>query len=160
MMEYEVVKLNEKKVVGIEARTNNGSPEMGAVIGGLWGRFYGAGIYENIQNKSNGKALGIYTDYEADETADYTIMTACEVEPEQSGELPEGAVERVIPGGTYAKFVVKGDLHQAVAQFWQELWQMELDRAFVCDFEEYQNGDMENAVIHVYIGLVEKGGAE
>lgn len=155
-MEYEVVKLKEKKVVGIEARTNNGSPEMGAVIGGLWGRFYGTGIYTNIQNKINDKALGIYTDYEADETADYTFMTACEVEPEPVGQLPQGAAERVIPEGTYAKFVVKGELHQAVAEFWQKLWQMDLDRTFVCDYEEYQNGDMENAEIHVYIGVKEE----
>lgn len=41
----------------------------------------------------------------------------------------------------------------AVAQFWQELWKMDLPRSFVCDFEEYQNADPENAEIHIYIGL-------
>ena len=35
-MNYEIVNLEEKRVVGLAARTNNQSPEMGAVIGGLW----------------------------------------------------------------------------------------------------------------------------
>lgn len=33
-MEYEIVTLDEKTAVGITARTNNASPDMGAVIGG------------------------------------------------------------------------------------------------------------------------------
>lgn len=55
--------------------------------------------------------------------------------------------------GKYAKFIVKGHMITAVAQFWQELWKMDLDRAFVCDFEEYQNDDCENAEVHIYIGV-------
>lgn len=35
-MKYEVITLEEKIVAGIEARTNNTSPNMGMVIGGLW----------------------------------------------------------------------------------------------------------------------------
>ncbi len=38
-MNYEIVQLEEMKAVGIKARTNNTSPDMGAVIGGLWGNF-------------------------------------------------------------------------------------------------------------------------
>ena len=41
----------------------------------------------------------------------------------------------------------------AVREFWRELWNMDLNRAFVCDFEEYQNADPENAEIHMYISL-------
>lgn len=43
----------------------------------------------------------------------------------------------------------------AVQQFWTELWKMNLKRSFVCDFEEYQNADVENAEIHIYISLKE-----
>lgn len=153
-MEYEIVKLHEKKVVGLQARTNNSSPDMAKVIGGLWQRFFGEGIYSAIENKKDGKALGIYTDYEGNETCDYTILVACE------GEKPkkeiEGTVYRTIPAGTYARFVVKGDLHQAVAAFWAELWNMDLPRSFGTDFEEYQNSDEKNAEIHMYIGLKEE----
>ena len=61
-----------------------------------------------------------------------------------------------IPAGKYAKFVVHGNMLQAVAEAWQTIWQMELPRSFQCDFEEYQNDDMgDNAEVHIYIGLKE-----
>ncbi len=153
-MDYEIVTLEEKTAVGVSARTNNTSPEMSAVIGGLWNRFYNEGIYASIPKKANAKALGIYTDYAGDEKADYTALVACE-----TAELPAGndyAVCR-IPAGKYAKFVVHGNMVQAVAEAWQTIWQMELPRSFQCDFEEYQNDDMgDNAEVHIYIGLKEK----
>ena len=136
-MNYEIVTLKEKIVVGISARTNNLSPDMGAVIGGLWNRFYNEGIYASIPEKTNGKALGIYTDFAEDEKADYTAMVACETS-----------------AGRYARFVIHGDMGQAVASAWQEIWQMDLPRTFQCDFEEYQDDCMDQAEIHIYIGLI------
>ena len=47
-MKYEIVQLNEKLVVGLCARTNNQAPDMGQVIGGLWTRFYGEGVYGEV----------------------------------------------------------------------------------------------------------------
>ena len=151
-MKYEIVTLNEKIAVGISARTNNLSPDMGAVIGGLWKRFYQEGVYASIPEKTDGKALGIYTDYAGDEKSDYTAIVACEAahEPEEG----EYTVCR-IPAGRYAKFVIHGDMVQAVAAAWQEIWQMNLPRTFQCDFEEYQDDSMEHAEIHIYVGLLE-----
>lgn len=150
-MKYEIVNLQEKKVAGISARTNNSSPDMGAVIGGLWQRFYGEGIYPSIGHKANEKALGIYTDYAEGEAGDYTVVVACELA--DTDAVPEGIKTWTVPGGRYAKFVVKGDMVKAVADFWTELWSMDLPRAYVCDFEEYQNDSMDEAEIHIYIGL-------
>jgi len=152
-MNYEIVDLKEKLVVGLIARTNNNAPDMGAVIGNLWNRFYQEGIYSAIQKKTNEKALGIYTDYARDEKEDYSVLVACEVENVES--LPEGTLTRSIPAGKYAKFVVKGHMQKAVADFWQELWSIDLPRLYSYDFEEYQNGDMEHAEIHIYIALKE-----
>ena len=150
MMNYEIVTRKEKIAAGISARTNNLSPDMGAVIGGLWSRFYGEGIYDSIPRRANGKAMGIYTDYAGDERSDCTLVVACEAEREPEGD--EFAVCR-IPAGRYAKFIVRGDMVKAVAAAWQEIWQMELDRAFRCDFEEYQDDCMGETEVHIYIGL-------
>lgn len=150
-MNYEVVELSEKTVVGLTARTNNSAPDMTSVIGGLWGRFFGEGIFAAIRQKANDKSLGIYTDYAGNEHDDYSIVVACEVNAADT--VPSGAVVKTIPAGRYAKFVVQGHLHTAVAAFWQQLWAMELPRAYTCDFEEYQNADPDNALIHIYIGL-------
>ena len=151
-MNYEIVTLEEKIVAGISARTNNTSPDMGAVIGGLWNRFYQQGVYTSIPGKANEKALGIYTDYAGDEKADYTAMVACEVTEE-----PQGGAYTVyrVPAGRYAKFVIHGDMVQAVGAAWQEIWRMDLPRCFQCDFEEYQDDSMENAEIHIYVGLTD-----
>lgn len=148
---YEVVQLEKKTVAGLSARTNNAAPDMGRVIGGLWESFYKPDMYAAIGNRANDKSLGIYTDYAGDEKDDYTVMVGCEVE--KAEELPEGAVVREVPAGSYAKFIVKGHMQRAVAEFWEELWKMDLPRAFGCDFEEYQNSSMEEAEIHIYISL-------
>lgn len=153
-MKYEIVTLEEKIAVGLSARTNNASPDMGAVIGGLWNRFYGEGIYTSIPGRVSEKALGIYTDYAGDEKSDYTVVVACEASQE-----PQGGAYTLcrIPAGPYAKFIVRGDMVQAVAAAWQEIWQMDLPRSFQCDFEEYQDDSMDNAEIHIYVGLTKDG---
>lgn len=150
-MEYEIVTLQEKKAVGVAARTNNKDPEAGAVIGGLWEKLFYGGVYPAIGHKANAKALGIYTDYEGDDKGSYTAIAGCEVESAE--RLEEGLTVCTIPAGRYAKFIVRGDMVKAVAAFWTELWSMDLPRSFVCDFEEYQDERMEDAEIHIYIGL-------
>lgn len=148
---YEIVTLEEKIAVGVAARTDNTSPEAGAVIGGLWSRFFQEGIYASIPDKVNEKALGIYTDYTGEEKTGYQAMAACETAraPKEEGAY---TVCR-IPAGRYAKFVVYGDMVKAVSAAWQAIWQMDLPRSFVCDFEEYQDDRMEDAEIHLYVGL-------
>ncbi|MDO4273889.1 MAG: GyrI-like domain-containing protein [Eubacteriales bacterium] len=151
-MKYEIVTLEEKIVAGLAARTNNLSPDSPMVIGGLWQRFYGEGVYQSLTEKINDKTLGIYTDYAGNEKDDYTVMVACELKKLEN--IPENVSVKHIDSGKYAKFVIKGKMDEIVPAFWQELWQMDLPRAFGSDFEEYQNSDMENAEVHVYISLI------
>lgn len=150
MMHYEIVNLSEKTIAGFSARTSNASPAMGQVIGGLWQKLYAPDGCLRLKNRVNDKALGVYTDYADDEKAEYTAIAACEV---NSMDIPDGFTLRKIPAGTYAKFIIHGNMITAVQQFWTELWKMPLNRSFLCDFEEYQNADPEHAEIHIYIGI-------
>lgn len=152
-MNYEIVNLPEKRVVGVTARTKNSDPDMPVIIGGLWNHFYQDGIYSKITHKTSDKSLGIYSDYENDFLGEYDITVGYEVSNDSS-VLPD-TILKIIPSGRYAKFVVKGHMQKAVADFWSKLWEMNLDRSYQCDFEEYQNSDMENAEIHIYISLKE-----
>lgn len=154
-MNYEIVSLEEKTIVGFSARTNNASPEMGEVIGGLWRKLYSENGCALLDGRVNGKAVGVYTDYDNNHTGDYTVIAACEVS--QAQNIPEHMTVRKIPAGKYAKFVVKGNMLTAVSDFWRKLWDMDLNRTFVCDFEEYQNADFDNAEIHIYISVNEVG---
>lgn len=150
-MNYEVVNLKEKKLVGVNIRTNNSDPNMSNDIGELWNEFFTKGIFSEIENKVNGRTIGLYSNYESDFTGDYDMTVACEVNDDK--EIPKCTIVKKIPAGKYAKFIVKGHMQKAVYEFWQELWTMNLDRAYTCDFEEYINSDIDNAEINIYIAL-------
>ena len=44
-------------------------------------------------------------------------------------------------------------VQKAVEAAWNEIWNMDLDRSYVADFEEYLNSDYDNAKIDIYISL-------
>ena len=151
-MNYEIVELNEKTVVGLNARTSNNDENMTQVIGGLWQHFFADGIYHSILNKKNACSIGLYSNYENGAMGAYDVTVCCEVS--KCEDLPTGTKIKTIPAGKYAKFVVKGHMQTAVAEFWTKLWSMDLNRKYSCDFEEYQSGgDMENGEIHMYISI-------
>ncbi|MFV0517019.1 MAG: GyrI-like domain-containing protein [Aminipila sp.] len=145
-MKYEVVNLDEKVIVGVSAVTGNSDPDMGKIIGGLWCKLYQEGIHETIKNRVNEYAIGLYSNYEKDT---YCVTAGCEVSKAENQEL----TVKVIPQGRYAKFSVHGHMEKAVAEAWEKIWQMDLDRSFTGDFEEYLNADFENADIDLYIAL-------
>lgn len=145
-MKYEVVNLEEKIVVGVSAVTSNDSPDMGAVIGGLWEKLYQGGINDKIKNKVNQYAIGLYSDYSGEK---YTVTAGNEVSANENEDLSV----KIIPAGKYAKFQIHGNMVTAVADAWNEIWNMNLERSFTGDFEEYLNSDWENADINIYIAL-------
>lgn len=152
-MKYEIVYLSEKIVVGLMKETTNINNKAVNDIGLLWQEFLQSGVYKQIDDKLNNRAIGLYTDYQGDFTKPYNFFACCEVG--KANDVTEPLVSKKILSGKYAKFIVKGNVQKAVGEFWSELWNMNLDRKYSCDFEEYQNNtdDMENAEIHIYISL-------
>lgn len=147
-MNYEVVTLKEKILVGLNGTTGNNDPEMGAIIGGLWQTFYQTGVHETVKNKVNSYAIGLYSDYLSDR---YQITVGNEVSELENPTL----TSKIIPAGKYAKFHVKGDMG-AVAEAWGKIWQMEeigALRTYTGDFEEYLTADVTNGLIDIYIAI-------
>lgn len=145
-MNYEIVELKEKLVIGISVVTGNDDPEMGRIIGGLWNNLYQGGVNSKIQNKINEYAIGLYSDYKDNK---YEVTVGNEVSKLEDNDY----VSKVIPAGKYAKFSISGHMQKAVAEAWGEIWSMNLDRSYIADFEEYLNSDYENAKIDIYISL-------
>lgn len=145
-MNYEIVNLEEKIIVGVSAITSNDDPKMGQVIGELWEKLYQGGINKIIKNKANEYAIGLYSDYEDNK---YCVTVGNEVSRVENEEL----VVKKIPSGKYAKFFIEGHMKKAVAEAWSEIWQMDLERSYKVDFEEYLNADYDNAKINIYIAL-------
>ena len=145
-MNYEIMNLEEKIIVGVSAITSNDDPKMGEVIGSLWGKLYEGGINEIIKNKVNEYAIGLYSDYENNK---YCVTVGNEVSSVENEEL----IVKKIPAGKYAKFSIEGHMQKAVAEAWNKIWQMDLDRSYKADFEEYLNADYDNAKINIYISV-------
>lgn len=148
-MKYEIVTLKEKKIVGVSARTGNDSPDMQAVIGGLWQQYYEGNVCQKIAQKVNDYAYGIYSEYR-DET--YQVTVGAEV-----SELSENEEFQTlsIPEGKYARFQVIGDMVKDVAAAWAQIWQLDLERIYTTDFEEYVAYDGTNSTVNIYIAIKE-----
>lgn len=142
-MNYEIVELKKKTIVGFSARTSNEDPQMGAIIGDLWKQLYTPENTEKIQNRVNAYAIGLYSDYDKEE---YQVTAGFEVSDAESGI---NFTVKTIPAGRYAKFSVHGDMIKAVANSWKEIWETPLDRTFTGDFEEY----LSQEDIDIYIAI-------
>lgn len=147
-MEYKIVDLEEKIVVGVSTITGNQDVDMVKKIGDLWVKLYEGGVNSKILNKVNEFAIGLYSDYRQDGC--YTVTAGNEVSKAENKDL----TVKIIPKGNYAKFSVKGHMEKAVASAWADIWQTPLDRSFTGDFEEYLNSDFENCSIDIYIALM------
>lgn len=145
-MNYEVVNLKSKILVGVSAITGNNDPKMNEIIGSLWEKLYSQKINTTIKNNINDYAIGLYSDYSKDQ---YCVTCGIEVSEPKNDEL----TVKIIPAGKYAKFSIHGNIEKVVAEAWEEIWKMDLDRSFTGDFEEYLNNDWNNADIDIYIAL-------
>ncbi len=151
-MNYEAVYLEEKIVAGIVTRTSNKAPDMGKVIGEAWQKFYEGGIYSVIADKKNNNTIGLYTNYEDKINGAYDVMICCEIS-RQENLLGKSHMKKIVKG-KYAKFVVKGKAKEAVGEFWAKIWEMDLDRKYTFDFEEYISGcEIDEQEIHIYISI-------
>lgn len=152
-MKYEIVELEEKVVEGIRIKTTNQEGKSVQDIGMTWQKLFEYGVYNRIQNKVNNKTIGLYTEYEGDYTKPYIFIAGAEVSKEEKDN--EELANKVIQKGKYAKFVIIGNVKKSVGQAWQEIWNMNLNRKYTCDFEEYQNNseDMQKQEIHIYIAI-------
>ncbi|QOR35032.1 GyrI-like domain-containing protein [Clostridium sp. 'deep sea'] len=149
-MKYELITLTEMQIVGLAVKADN-SEEEAFVIGNTWQRFFDESIMNSINNKITSLGIGLYANYESDALGSYTFLCGCEVTKNKNPEL--NAI--TIPAGKYGKFTIKGHPVNDLMKAWQEIWQMQLNRKFTCDFEvyHYDNEDMNNQTIDIYIAL-------
>lgn len=151
-MNYEIVTLAEKKLAGFNARTSNDDPNMNSDIGKLWQQLFETGTFFTMKNKVNQYSIGLYSNYENGASGKYDITVGCEVT--SFNEIPAGMIEKTIPAGNYAKFVVIGDMKDAVCKAWENIWSLPLDRTYTGDFEEYiSTNETGDAEIHIYIAI-------
>jgi len=148
------VKIEPFKVIGIAVRTTNENGKSAQDIGQLWGKFMSERIAEQIPNRIDASVFSIYTNYQGDHTKPYDTILGCKVST--LGSIPEGMVGQSFDGGSYGKFVSKGDLTQGVVfGTWAEINQQKINRVFTADFELYgeKAQNPTDAEVEVYVGI-------
>lgn len=152
-MNYEIVNLDEKKLVGIGMKTKNDDPKVGEKIGGLWTRVFQEDIYNKINNRNSDYPICLYSDYTNTDVSgyelEYDITIGFTVDEMKNSEY----IVKTIPKGKYAKFSVRGNVATATMEVWDKVWNMNLNRSYTGDFEEYLNNSMDDAEIAIYIAL-------
>jgi len=141
-------------VVGIAVRTSNQNGQAAADIGNLWKKFLNEDFVQQIPDKADETVYCIYTDYESDHTRPYTTVLGCKVN--SCGALPVGFVSVLVSGGSYQKFTAVGKLMDGiVVDQWIQIWESNLDRQYLADFEVYGSKahHATAAEVDIYIGL-------
>ena len=148
------VTIEQFNVIGISVTTTNENGKSAQDIGELWGKFMSEGMAVKIPNKIDHSVYSIYTNYQGDHTKPYDTILGCKVS--SLDEIPEGMVGQSFDGGTYGKFISKGDLTKGVVfGTWMEINEQKLDRVFSADFELYgeKAQNPTDAEVEVYVGI-------
>lgn len=161
-MHQTLVTLPEKKILGIQIRTNNSlevNPETGKILPTLQ-QYFQEKLFEKIQNRTKpGSTFCCYTDYESDHTGDYTYFIGEEVE--SFDNQPTDLDTLLIPAQHYSVFTtLPGPIPDVIRNAWFSIWKMtDSDfsgtRRYHTDFEVYNEraSNPQQAVIDIYIGI-------
>ena len=151
-IDYEIVRKPKQFIIGLAVRTDNEKamtdiPEICSTFQDDW--------QEKIPNCVNDDIVCAYMEYDEDHTKPYTYIIGCIVSSGDS--IPEGMVCKELAQGIYAKLEVFGEYPDSLLAAWEGIWDMDIDRAFVTDFEVYdQHFSEENDYyFNIYLSLPE-----
>lgn len=150
-MNYTLEHQNKKLFIGLELRTDN--EECSFTMPAHAERFMKENIPAKIPNRINRDILGLYTDYEGDETHSYSWILGCEVS--SLDEIPEGLVGKVISESNYAVYKTEGQFPEGLIAVWKAVWKSNLHRSFTNDFEIYPSDfdPQKNPQVKLYIAI-------
>jgi predicted transcriptional regulator YdeE len=155
MSKMNLIPMESFNIIGISVRTDNSDiTKLTNDMQNLWNKFISENIMGKIPNKIEHNIYCIYTDYEGDYTKPYTALLGCKVE--SLDELPTGLIGKTFKSGTYNKFTAKGNLSQGVvAKQWKHIWDLNLPRSYMADFEVYgeKSQNFEDAEVDIFIGV-------
>ncbi|UZR99444.1 GyrI-like domain-containing protein [Chondrinema litorale] len=150
----ETQELASFNVVGLAVRSTNENNQIAQDITELWNVFLSENVMAQIPGKISEDIYCIYTEYESDYTKPYTVLLGCNVESLKN--IPKKFKSITIENGPFKKFVAKGNVQQgSVWEEWTKIWNTDLDRAYVADFEVYgkKAQNPEDAEVDIFIGV-------
>lgn len=154
-MNCEEVTLDPFTVVGISVRTTNQNHKSQEDIAKLWESFFLNGVVQSIPNKISNDAYCIYTDYESDYTGEYTTLIGYKVSGISGIPTNKNLIIKDFPACRYLKYTSEGELPYAVGKTWAHIWQSDINRAYIADFDIYgvEAKDPKNAKITTFLSI-------
>ncbi len=151
-MSYEIIE--SFYLIGITVRTTNENGQAAQDIGALWNRFMSEEVAGRIPGKTDDNIYCVYTAYEKDYTRPYTTLLGCSVKGLDN--IPEGMTGLIIEKARYRKYTAQGNIHEdAVFNEWQKIWNSDIDRTYIADFEVYgeKAKNPEQAEVDIFIAV-------
>lgn len=136
-MKYEKVSVDAVSIAGISVRTANQNGRASLDIKKIWEdfRLNLKNIADDINNRLLDDIYCVYTDYESDKDGEYTF--------------------KEIPAANYYKIMAEGKIPDCTIQAWQSIWQSDIKRRYLADFEAYgkEACNSEKAKIPIYLSV-------
>lgn len=148
------MQINTFNIIGIAIRTTNENGQSSKDIPALWNQFMAEGILTKIPNRVSDDIYCMYTEYEKDHTKPYTTIIGCKVD--DVTDIPTGMVGKTIETARYAVHTVQGNIMEGlVYNEWLKIWNTNMPRTFIADFEIYgeKAKDPANATIDIFVGI-------
>ena len=139
--------------LALKTKTTNANGQSAIDCGSLWQEFEKGNYADKIPGKLDSDIVAVYHRYDGDHTQPFSYFIGCRVVARFPA--PPGMDTLIIAKGTYQKFIAKGKMPDCVANAWREIWNTNIPRAYIADFEVYNEAskDWNNAVVEIFIGL-------
>jgi predicted transcriptional regulator YdeE len=139
--------------LALKKKTSNANGQSAIDCGSLWQEFEKGNYAGKVPGKLDNELIAVYHRYEGDHTKPFSYFIGCRVAA--GSVVPEGMDSLTIEKATYQQFTAKGKMPDCVADTWREIWKMDIDRAYIADFEVYdeRSQDWNNAVVDIFIGV-------
>lgn len=150
-----IIELEEINLVGLSLgrKTTNENGQSALDCGSLWQKFQEGNYIEKIPGKSDESVLAVYHEYEGDHTRPFSYFIGCKVEA--GTPAPEGMDRLVIPRGSYQIMVSSGKMPGCIADTWKEIWNSDIPRSYLADFEVYgeKSRNWNDAEVEIFISI-------
>jgi predicted transcriptional regulator YdeE len=151
----EIIEKEEIKLIGLALpeKTANANGQAAVDCGNHWQKFEQGKYADKVTGKLSDDIYAVYHDYEGDHTTPYSYFIGCPVTDDAI--IPDGMNSLVIPKGTYVKIIARGIMPDCIAHAWMDIWKSDLNRAYLADFEVYdeKSKDWSAAEVQVYVGV-------
>lgn len=133
-------------VIGLSARVRNDDP---AAIGSLWAQFQSRDLATVLGVSASQNVYCVYHEYEGGFLDPYRMTIGYRVSA--ATEIPAGLYRAQIAEQDMATFRAEGPQPETLIGQWQAIWQGDLNRAYIADYDIYDAARPDLVVVHVGI---------